>query len=579
MALFHVLGPLEVHSRPGQQLGAGKPATLLAALLVQPNAWVAVDHLLECTWQEQAAPSSAEANLKTYVWRLRRLLPDHDGGPRIDSRRGAYRLRVGPGELDAHQAAELAAQARVTATNGDSARALALVEQALGLWRGRPFAGFDAATSADVVDRLDELHLDLRECQAKLQLALGRAEAAIGTLRTVTTTDPLREGAWAHLVRALHVTGARAAALAAYRQAGEVLATELGVEPGPALTEAYRRAGGAARPGRTRRELPRDVPLIGRADELAAVRRAAGGSAPVVLVDGMVGVGKTAFAVHAAHRLAARYPDGQFFVRLPLTPRPSGSAKLVDVLGRLLRGIGVRGTDLPGDLDERSALWRSELAGRRVLLVLDDVPDAAHLAPLLPSGAGCLTVVTTRNRGWHPDDAARITLRPLGEEEATALFRAAAGGRATGLQRTAVAAVVRRCGGLPAALRDAAARLRTRPHWTIRTLVEELDDEPCQVLSDVMRRSVTTARDGLSGHELAAWYALSELPDEFGCGAAARVIGATVDAARSALEVLVDRGLLEFVSADRYRSHVLIRRLARCTGRVREPHGVGRRVA
>ncbi|RKR91883.1 DNA-binding SARP family transcriptional activator [Micromonospora pisi] len=579
--LFHVLGPLEVHNATVHRFGSSKPATVLAALLLQPNSWVTVDHLVETTWQEQAVPASAEANLKTYVWQLRRLLPEHDGRTRIESRSGAYRLRVGPGDLDADRAGELASEARRTATD-DTAAALTLVQEALRLWRGRPFEGVEAAVCAAVVTRFEELHLRLREHLAELQLVLGHGQDAVATLRTVTADAPLREGAWAQLVRTLHAADMRAEALAACRRAGELLSTELGVEPGPVLAEAQRLVLGVARPARTRRELPRDIALVGRTAEVAAVRRAATELAPVVLVDGMAGVGKTALAVHAAHRLAPGYPDGHFFVNLRgADPRSAPAAPAV--LGRLLRGIGTPAAEMPSDLDERSALWRSELARRRVLLVLDDVPDGDQLAPLLPAAPGCLTLVTTSNRGWHPDGAVRVGLEPLGDRAAAALLVAAVGGPLAVVDHAAVAAVVRHCGGLPAALRDAAARLRTRPHWTVRRLAEELDDDPCRVLSDALRRSISDASSQLDSPEVAAWHALGDLPSEFEATVAARALGMTTTAARPVLEKLVDRGLLAVSSPERYRSHVLLRHLAGCAtsaGRPsRDDHREHRRVA
>ncbi|MFC6022202.1 BTAD domain-containing putative transcriptional regulator [Plantactinospora solaniradicis] len=581
MVLFHVLGPLEVHAGTAvRRFGGSKPGTLLATLLTKPNGWLATEDLVAAIWPEPAVPVSAEANLKTYVWQLRRSLPEYDGGPRIESGPGGYRVRVGRGELDTHRVGELAEQARLASSDGRTEAAAALLEQALRTWRGRPFAGLDPVASTDALAQLDDLRLGLAERLAEAQLALDRGQDALSTLRSVTADAPLREGIWARLIRALHATGRRAEALAAYRQARDLLAAELGVGPGPALVEAYRLALGDARSGPARRELPRDVPLAGRTAELAAVRRAARDAVPVVLVEGMAGVGKTALAVHAAHRLAPDYPDGQFFVRLgdggqPGTPDPAA------VLDRLLRGVGVPAAGIPSDLDGRSALWRSELARRRILLVLDDVPGPDQLAPLLPAIPTCLTLVTTRNRDWHPDGATRVRLAPLGTEAAAALFRSALGRRDT--DRQAVAAIAHRCGGLPAALRDAAARLHSRPHWTVRRLADELDDDPCGVLSDAVRRSITDTCRRLPDRERAAWYALGDLPGEFGPAAAARALGITVGAARPALEALVDRGLLDVNGGDLYRSHVLVRHLARCAvvpagGPVRRHHG-GRRVA
>lgn len=570
--LFHVLGPLEVHNPAARQLGAGKPATLLATLLVQPNTWVAADELVDAVWPEQAAPASAEANLKTYVWQLRRLLPAHQDGARIEGRAGAYRLRVGAGELDAEMAGELGRAAQVASAGGDPDRAVELLEEALRLWRGRPFGDLTGPSVAGAVAHLDELRLELRELLAEAQLTLGNRAAAVAALRAVTAESPLREGAWALLVRALHASGLRAEALAAHRRAKEVLAGELGIEPGPALAEAYREAIGGTRACATRRELPRDVPLTGRAAELAAARRAVGGPAPVVLVDGMAGVGKTALAVHTAHRLAPRYPDGQFFVDLR-SNTGGGPADPAEVLMRLLRGIGIPETDIPADPDERSALWRSELARRRVLLVLDDARSGDQVGPLLPAGTACLTLVTTRSRGWHCDGATRIRLEPLAEADGSALFRAAVGGRVAGTGRPPIAPavtaaltdVVRRCGGLPAALRDAAAQLHNHPEWTIRRLVDELRADPCRVLSEAVRRSIVDSCQRLNGLELAAWRTLGGLPEEFAAPAVARALGVGRDVARAALEALVDRGLLETAGADSYRGHLLLRHLAECT--------------
>ncbi|WP_246278709.1 AfsR/SARP family transcriptional regulator [Phytohabitans rumicis] len=562
--LFHVLGPLEVHGGDAAacRLGAGKPATLLATLLLQPNAWVAADELTETMWPEHAVPVSVRANLKTYVWQLRRLLPDHDGQPRFERRAGAYRIRVRPGELDAHRFGELTADARRAAAANEPDAAATLLEQALRLWRGRPFAGLDTAAARTVSSRLEQQRDEAREHLAELQVALGRGVDAVATLRAVTAEAPLREGAWVRLVRTLHAAGRRAEAIVAYRQAREVLSTELGVEPGAALTEAYRLVAGGTPSGKVRRELPRDVPLTGRAHELATVMRAATGLMPVVLVDGMAGAGKTAFAVHAAHRLAPAYPDGQFYLDLSGADQ-QGRPDTAYTLERLLRGIGVPAAAVPSDVDERSALWRSELADRRVLLVLDGVPDGGRLAPLLPAAPACLTLVTTASRGWHLDGAARIALRPLAQVDAAALFRSAAGRRALA-EPAAVAAVVRRCGGLPAALRDAAARLQSRPQWTVRRLADELDDDPCRTLTDTVRRSVADVCRRLAGAEQAAWRALGDLPEDFAAAAAAPAMGVTAGAARAAMEALVDRGLLEVVSPERYRSHCLVRHLAKC---------------
>ena len=399
--LIRTLGPIELHTPAAvHQLGAGKPAAVLATLVQQPNAWVTVDQLAEATWPGAAMPASAGANLKTYVWQLRRLL----GGPdRIIRRADAYRLRVLPGELDADQARSLATAARTA----DPATAADLIRQALALWRGRPYSGVEsAATAADV---LEELRLELSERLAALRLELGDTTEAIGTLRGVVAEAPLREPAWALLVRALHTAGQRTEALLASRRAAAILRTELGVAPGPQLTAAALSSAPfstlfSTTPSPIRRELPRDVRLVGRVAELAHINRAAAGPAPIVLLSGPAGIGKTTLAVHAAHRLAAEFPDGQFFIHLR---QPAGA-----LLERLLRGVGLGPCDIPADLDERAALWRSEVARRRVLLVLDDAQTRDQVWPLLPATAGSMALVTARSLTGHLDGATHLPLGP-----------------------------------------------------------------------------------------------------------------------------------------------------------------------
>lgn len=435
--LFRVLGPLEVHAAEVHALGTGKPAIVLATLLQQPNAWVPTDRIAEATWPGADMPASAEANLKTYVWQLRRILPGVPAGARIERNADAYRLRVAPGELDADHARELAAEARRPDLPPHEARTL--VERALSLWRGRPYCGLEPAAAAAAT--LEELRLQLREHLARLQLRLGDEEQAICTLRGVTAEAPLRESAWAHLVRALKLAGRRTEALIAYRRAAGLLASELGVLPGPELLAAERDVVGGAVRLPVRRELPRDVRLIGRASESDALRRAATAPAPVVLVEGAAGIGKTALAVRVAHELAPAYPDGQFFLHLR---RP-----VTALLDRLLRSLGVTDAGLPADPDEKVARWRSELAGRRVLLVLDDARTRDQVWPLLPAGPGSLAVVTARELDGHLDGACRLPLGPLAPVAATALYASIAG--------TTDERAIRACRGNPAALRAAAA--------------------------------------------------------------------------------------------------------------------------
>ncbi|MGC7097350.1 BTAD domain-containing putative transcriptional regulator [Amycolatopsis lurida] len=545
--LFHTLGPLEVRGHDGEvhRLGNSKAATLLATLLLHPNAWLTSAKLIEATWQDAAAPASAESNLKTYVWQLRRALPE--GAARIESAPGRYRLRLTHGELDTQYVAERAAAARAAAASGDFDTAVAAYETALGWWRGVAFEGLPMGCA---VEEFAELRGQLREELADAQLALGRTGDAARTLRALTEDDPLRETAWASLVRALHALGRRAEAVRAYSQASQALSTELGVRPGRALTSAYL---AALEPARSRRELPRDTPwFTGRTAELNTIGRAPG----VVLIDGQPGIGKSALAVHAAHTLAGAFPDGQLFLDLHGSTRPLAA---FDALGTQLRRIGVPEALMPGTVDERAALWRCELAHRRVLLVLDDAAGPGQVEPLLPAGRGCRTLITTRNRDWHVDGAVRISLGPLPGPDAAALVRTAVG-ESRGSTDEALLAL---CGGVPAALRDVIARLSTRPTGAPETLAAT----PCQVFgcaSDGYRHALATALAPLPPAGRSALRALGELPGEFASADAARALGGTPDSARRTLEALVDVGLLDALPDGRYRGHQLVYHYARC---------------
>ncbi|GAA1295551.1 AfsR/SARP family transcriptional regulator [Saccharothrix xinjiangensis] len=221
--IFRVLGP---------QPGARKPATLLAVLLLHANAWVSLDELIEHIWQEQDVPPSAGHNVRTYVWQWRRALPPG----RIDTRSRTYRLRVEPGDTDADVARDLLDRA----ARGPAAQAVEPLTAALDLWRGRPFAELRHEVAAPEAARLDDLRWEVRERLADAWTALGRHGEAIAVLRALIAEDPLREGAWARLVRALSRAGRRANALVEYRRVCDLLAAELGVAPGPELLRARR---------------------------------------------------------------------------------------------------------------------------------------------------------------------------------------------------------------------------------------------------------------------------------------------------------------------------------------------------
>lgn len=582
---FCVLGPLEVYDDRGAlvEIGGGKAAGLLTVLLLHAGEWVRMDDLVEVVWPRHAAPVSAERNLKTYVWQLRRSIPATAEGPRIESRPGAYRIRLAPGELDADVARSVADAARAASAAGEPERAAGLLTDAVALWRGHPVhPHLDAA-----VAELTELRWALRESLAEIQLSLGRHGDAVAVLRNLLDEDPLREGTWAQLVRALQGAGRRSEALAAYRRARMMLVTELGVEPGADLSRAHSEALAdqtatpavwqSAGPGR--HDLPRAVSrLVGRSaavqSGLAAVH-ATRDSLPLVIVEGMPGVGKTALALQLAHQLAAEYPDAQLYADLGghCLRGPRADIRTVgtrEVLGRLITAVTGTGQALPHNLDERAALWRAVAAGRRMLLVLDDATSAEQVHQLLPGTPGNLVLVTTRGGLTGLDATTLLRLDPLPAAEAAELFCAASGDWRgadwrCGSEPDAVVEVVRHCGRLPAALQTAGERLRRRPTWTIGRLAARLADEQGRrlELADLSARLESSYRL-LAASERRMFRLLGLMTNgTIDADSAALLAGMSRQRTDAILELLLDRHLLIQPAPGRYAFHILVADLAR----------------
>jgi DNA-binding SARP family transcriptional activator len=549
---FRVLGPLEVEGSDGQPIDVcgGKPATMLTLLLLHRNAWVSTGQLIEAVWAGHDIPASAQRNLKTYVWQLRRALPEE----RIESRPGAYRVCVLPGELDADVAAGLSDQARRLLADGAALEAAELVESALGLWRGCPYDGLTGdATSA--VDRLTELHRSLREDLADAQLALGRSADAISLLRALTDEEPWREHAWTKLMAALRRTGRRHDALAAYQRARTVLVRDLGIEPGAELTLLHQEILNDAptRQAVARSELPcRVTGFVGRSAELAAITAAADGHAgvAVVTVDGMPGIGKTALALEVAHTLADAYPDGQF--HLDLRTHRGVPVGTVEALGKVIRTVRGPGIALPEAEDELASLWRSTLRGQRILLLLDDVADSEQVRHLLPGTADSLVLVTSRARLTGLDRTGAVSLDVLPPQDASRLVRPIA-------DAAAADRVLRWCAGHPAAIRRLTDRIRDRHPWTAARLVARLDDPAgrCHELAEVHALFDPTYH-ALPG-PVRSFYRLLSLTPQFDVRRAARLVGAGPQEVEPMLDQLLDQHLVSEPAPGRFALHPLVR--------------------
>ena len=495
---FCLLGPLLVRSGGAAvPVQRGKQQAVLAALLLRAGKVVSLDELAEILWESEQPPS-ARVTIRNYVMRLRQALAD-TGGSRISTQPPGYLIRVEPDELDVARFESLLGAAREAARDSSWDTAAAQSRAALLLWRGEPLSDVDSEVlAAREVPRLAEMGLQALEVRIDADLHLGRQAEVIVELRQLVTGHPLREHLHGLLMLALYRDGRQAEALAAYQDARRVLVEELGTEPGMKLRELHQRmlagdpalsvldpvrpAASAAAP----RELPARVAhFTGRTSELAALSTllsVAGDQMPgtvvISAIGGTAGVGKTALAVHWAHQVAGRFPDGQLYVNLrgydparPVTP--------ADALAGFLRSLGVAGQDIPAKEADRAARYRSLLAGRRMLVVLDNAGSAEQVRPLLPGDPACAVVVTSRDAltGLVARDGARrmdLDLLPL--QDAAGLLQVLIGGRADADPQTTAALAIQ-CARLPLALRVAAELAATRPAAPLRDLAGELADQ------------------------------------------------------------------------------------------------------
>jgi DNA-binding SARP family transcriptional activator/tetratricopeptide (TPR) repeat protein len=599
---FCLLGPLLVRSG-GVALPVmpGRQRAVLAALLLNAGCPVSVDALTETLWRSKPPPSAPVA-LRNYVMRLRHSLGQTAAG-RIRTQPPGYLIDIQPGELDVARFEELLESARTAARSRSWKAAADRASAALGVWRGEPLADVDAeALVLREVPRLTELRLQAVEIWADARLNLGHHAEVVAELERVAAAHPLRERLSGLLMLGLDGDGRRADALAVYQDARRILVSELGLEPGPELRELQHRILTAdatnghppvvtrGRPaviaaGGNARVVPRELPgmvrdFVGRDGELAALsallERTVGvvpGTVVISAIGGTAGVGKTALAVQWAHRVADRFPDGQLYVNLrgygPREPMPAA-----DALARLLHSLGVPRYEIPAETDERSARYRSLLAGRRMLIVLDNAREAGQVRPLLAGNQECMMVVTSRDSlaGLVArDGAVRIDLDLLSPADATALLQMLIGGRATA-DLAATQALAHACSRLPLALRVAAELAAARRQVPLADLVAELADQRRRLdLLDAGGDQITSLRAVFSWsyqHLDAAAARVFRLAglhpsQDFDRHAVAALIGATADNADQMLGVLAQAHLIQPAGIGRYSMHDLLRGYAR----------------
>jgi DNA-binding SARP family transcriptional activator len=500
-AEFRILGPLEVATGSRRlDLGGARQQVVLAMLLLSANDVVSVDRLEEAIYGEDLPPT-ARSQAQISISSLRRLLAAHGHAAAIGRQAQGYVLQVEARRLDSRRFDELVTAGRADRDAGHLDQAATSYRDALRLWRGPALEGIDSLLVRAAAARLDEQRIAATEDRLALELDLGRHHELVGELTELAWQYPLRERLHGQLMLALYRCGRTAEALAVYQQTRRMMIDELGLEPGAPLRRlehgilacdpALDSPAGpvtlrSARP-RIPRLLPADIAdFTGRAGPVSQVQHRlahhrlaetgqAGLAVPVVVITGQGGVGKTSLAVHAAHGVAGAFGDGQLFADLHAgAAHPVGP---MQVLERFLRALGVPGPQIPDGLDERAEVYRDLLAGRRMLVVLDDAADERQVSPLLPGSSDAAVLITSRNRLAGLAGATRIEVDVLDASQSLDLLGRIAGPGRVQAQAQAAAAVARQCGHLPLALRIAGARLTAQPHRDIQQLADRLADQ------------------------------------------------------------------------------------------------------
>ncbi len=566
-------------------------------LALNANHVVPVEQLIDAVWNT-APPTTARAQIQICVSALRRIFVEAGAPLQIRTRSPGYQLEIPPEHLDTEQFAGLVAAARAHAGAGRNSEAVATLRTALGLWRGPALAGLQSDLVRRGADQLEHARLAVVMERIQLDLALGRHEEVIGELTALVDEHPLRERLYESLMLALYRSGRQAEALEVCRRARQTLVEELGIEPGknlqqlesailkrlpdldvvvpetPRQDEQAKAEAPAAPPPVVPRRLPASIAdFTGRQEQLAEIRRVLSDGDPdnrfgmrIVAISGKGGVGKSTLAIRAAHELADVYPDGHLYADLAVH---SGGDRVQDVLERFLRALGVDGPTIPEDVEEKADLYRSRLANNRVLIVLDGATSENEVMPLLPAGAGCAVIVTSRAMLSRLPGAHTIAIAPFDVSLSLEMLAKIIGPDRMAAEEDAAVELVDFCGRLPLAMRIAGARLASRPHWRLDVLIARLRNT-ARRLDELsyhgleLRSSIGLTYRMLQDDtkKLFRLFALITTPDFPGWTAAALLDIDHFDA-EEVLEHLVETQLLDTVAypgeRPRYRFHDLIR--------------------
>ena len=587
---FRILGSVEIWAS-GRRQGPGSPkeACVLASLLLASGRPVSPETIVDHVWGSDP-PDKARNSVWSYVARLRHSIAI-GGDARLVSRSGLYALEVDQEKVDLHRFRQLRARARGLSQAGDHEQAARLLHEADGLWRGEPLAGLPGDWARRTRSSLEGERLAAAMERVILDLAMGKDADVAGELSELVLAHPFAEQPVEQLMIALYRSGRPAEALDAYRQARRRIIEELGAEPGPALRalhqEILRNDGTLvpsrhqlARPSTGPNNLPRDIPhFTGRESELkvlaeAIVTEEDKTAVTIVAIDGMAGVGKSTLAVHVAHRLASRFPDGQIYLNLHAHDPYEEPVDPVTALDRLLRitrasgasALGGHGNQ-PGTLELLAASWRQQVAQRRLLIVLDDAAANDQVRPLLPGAPGCLVLITSRRRLTGLAGVRSISLDVLRPADAAELFARIVGPERSH-DRAAIGEVARLCGNMPLAIQLAAGRLRHRRAWSVADLARLLSSTRSR-LREIRGQELEVASSFelsyryLSRREQGAFRKAGCFPGpDFSLHAASAASGYPVADTDHVLDELLSYHLLEEPEHGRFRCHDLVREYA-----------------
>lgn len=594
---FRILGPLQVVGpKSPAQLAAPRQCIVLAMLLLEVDRILPVDRLVDAVWDE-APPPTARSQIQFCISAIRRTLADSGLNDVIMTRSPGYQLRVGDYGLDLRLFDESCATARTAVRARKLSDATGAYREALALWSGEPLAGIDSRLVRATAVQLHERRLAVLEECIELELRLGRHHEVVGELATYVANHPMRERLRAHLMVALYRCGRQAEALAVYRQARKDFTEELGLEPSIALrrlehailnqdsdlalaaepTEISMVTTSAATPPRL---LPPDVTdFTGRTDIQDELARYLTDPYPgddeqpggrIVVIAGPGGVGKTALARRLAHLVGSHFPDGHLYAHL--NGKDASREGTGRALERFLRAFGMPSSAIPDDMEERIEAYRNLLAGKRILVVLDDVQHEGDVLPLLPGVGRSAVLITSRFRLTVLGGARHVDLGVLSEDEAVQLLSTVIGRERVASEPDEAYRLATLCGCLPLALRISAARLAARPHWAIRQLRLRLTDERRRLDELVhhglgVRPSLSVAYESLNILEQRLFRLLAVLDvTEFAAWQTAPLLDVEPLAAEDVLESIVDVRLLDAERAGettRYRFHDLVQLYAR----------------